>query len=125
MFLTPYCWSTPDSISASESSYGPIGTAGSPPTAKTLSVASMTRSAARNSSRCSGEVIRRAEMCGTGVKPSRLTAAAASTRICKSSFSRNVTLIRVPAGITLAAFSTFATSLPVISMEKSSSTVLT
>ena len=91
----------------------------------TLSDAPMSRSADRYSSSISCDLMRRAEMCGTGVKPRRLTAAAASTRICRSSFSRNVTLIRVPGGITLAAFSTFATSLPVISMEKSSSTVLT
>ena len=50
---------------------------------------------------------------------------AALTRVVRSSFSRNVTLIRVPGGITPAAFSTFATSFPVISMEKSSSSVPT
>ena len=125
MSLTPYCWSTPDSITASESSYGPIGTAGSPPTLNTFSVASIARSAVRNSSSISCDFSRRAEMCGTGVKPRRLTAAAAFTRMVRSSFSRKVTLILVPRGITPAAFSTFSTSLPVISMEKSSSTVLT
>ena len=91
----------------------------------TFSAAPTSRSASRYSSSISCDLIRREEMCGTGVKPSRLTAAAAPTRMARSSFSRNVTLIRVPGGITLAAASTFATSLPVISMEKSSSTVLT
>ncbi len=125
MCLTPYCCRMPDSITARDSSYGPIGTVGSPPMISTLAAAPMSRSADRYSSSMSCDLIRRAEMCGTGVKPRRLTAAAAVIRMARSSFSRNVTLIRVPGGMTPAAFSTFATSLPVISMEKSSSTVLT
>ncbi len=64
-------------------------------------------------------------MCGTGTKPSRLTAAAAPTRMARSSFSRKVTWILVPGGMTPAAASSRETSLPVISIEKSSSTVST
>ena len=45
------------------------------------------------------EARRRAEMCGTGTKPSSRTALAAATRISRSSLPRKVTLILVPTGI--------------------------
>ncbi len=58
-------------------------------------------------------------MWGTGMNPRSATAFAAATRMSRSSFPRNVTLIFVPGGIADAASSRAATSFPVISSEKS------
>jgi hypothetical protein len=60
-------------------------------------------------------------MCGTGTKPRRFTARDASRRISRFSLPRKVTLMRVPCGMESRASSSFGTSLPVISREKSSS----
>ena len=107
----------PERMTSYESSYGPSGVVGSPPTTKTLLVAPTSCRRPRNSSSWSWLRSRRAEMCGTGTKPSSRTAFAAATRMSRSSLPRNVTLIFVPTGIVPFASSRPGTSLPVISSE--------
>ena len=116
---TPYFCSRPVRITSNESGYGPSGSAGSPPTTKTCSVAPTSCSRPRNSSSWPCDVRRRAEMCGTGTKPSSFTAFAAATRISRSSLPRNVTLIFVPAGMrVLRLLRGRGRPCPVISSEK-------
>jgi hypothetical protein len=60
---------------------------------------------------------RRAEMCGTGMKPSWRNLAAIATRAGKSSLGRNVMAILVPGGMAAAASSSARMSLAVTSNE--------